>query len=193
MEAMRLCHLLTEQKNKQLTREQSPAVADVFPGIPAKCQAGWSWFCFIEIPGQKTLVVAINTKGFEYLDGAVEPFEESPYHIEAVIASLHAAAPSFEKTNWPRLLSLYDLLPKMNPSPVVSLNRAIVLSMVQGPRSSYKRHPKHTRHSFTSWEALSFCRHPWWIVQPAFRTILKPAVILKKLSHLHNRHLKKIY
>jgi RNA polymerase sigma-70 factor (ECF subfamily) len=64
-------------------------------------------------------------KGIDYLDAAAEPFEESPYHLEAAIASLHAAAPSFEKTDWKTIYNLYELLYKMQPNAVVALNKAI--------------------------------------------------------------------
>lgn len=55
------------------------------------------------------------------------------YHIEAGIAACHAVAPSWEDTDWPRILDLYDALLAVNPSPVVALNRAVAVSMVHGP------------------------------------------------------------
>jgi predicted RNA polymerase sigma factor len=64
-------------------------------------------------------------KGFDYLDGAAEPYEVSPYHLEAAIASLHAASPSFEATDWKTIYYLYELLFKVQPTPVVAMNKAI--------------------------------------------------------------------
>src|SRR5262249_29515735 len=49
------------------------------------------------------------------------------------IASCHALAPNFEATDWPHILNLYDLLLAVQPSPVVALNRAVALAMVDGP------------------------------------------------------------
>jgi RNA polymerase sigma-70 factor (ECF subfamily) len=64
-------------------------------------------------------------KGFDYIDAAAEPFEVSTYHLEAAIASLHAASPSFEKTDWKSIYHLYDMLYQLQPNPVVAMNKAI--------------------------------------------------------------------
>jgi RNA polymerase sigma-70 factor (ECF subfamily) len=56
-----------------------------------------------------------------------------PYTLQAAIAGLHAAAPSFAETDWARILSLYDVLACVDPSPVVALNRAAALAMRDGP------------------------------------------------------------
>ena len=55
------------------------------------------------------------------------------YVLQAAIASLHAEAPTYEETDWPQILLLYDALLSVWPSPVVALNRAVALSMVDGP------------------------------------------------------------
>src|SRR6185437_1948676 len=57
-----------------------------------------------------------------------------PYAIQAAIASLHCRAGRPEETDWPQILSLYDLLERMQPSPIVSLNRAVAVAMVHGSR-----------------------------------------------------------
>ena len=64
-------------------------------------------------------------KGFDYLDAAAEPFETSTYHLEAAIASLHAAAPSFETTDWKSIYHLYEMLYQLQPNPVIAMNKAI--------------------------------------------------------------------
>ncbi|WP_327027211.1 RNA polymerase sigma factor [Micromonospora sp. NBC_01739] len=58
------------------------------------------------------------------------------YALQAAIASLHAHAPSYAATDWPQILRLYDALLARWPSPVVALNRAVAVSMVQGPESA---------------------------------------------------------
>ncbi|MFY1575090.1 RNA polymerase sigma factor [Verrucosispora sp. WMMD703] len=55
------------------------------------------------------------------------------YALQAAIASLHALAPSYETTDWAQIVKLYDMLLDRWPSPVVSLNRAVAMSMVDGP------------------------------------------------------------
>jgi len=55
------------------------------------------------------------------------------FGLQAAIAGVHAAAPSYEETDWPRLLELYDALLVAWPNPVVALNRTVPLLMVAGP------------------------------------------------------------
>lgn len=59
----------------------------------------------------------------------------SAYHLEAAIASYHTAAPSFAQTNWQSIYYCYDLLMKVQPSPIVALNRAIALGYADGPKA----------------------------------------------------------
>jgi RNA polymerase sigma-70 factor (ECF subfamily) len=55
------------------------------------------------------------------------------FTLQAAIAALHAEAPSYAATDWPQILTLYDELLRIWPSPVVALNRAVALAMVDGP------------------------------------------------------------
>jgi RNA polymerase sigma-70 factor (ECF subfamily) len=57
-----------------------------------------------------------------------------PYVLQAAIALVHAQAKTYEETNWPRILDLYDQLRSIWPTPVVALNRAVALAMVFGPQ-----------------------------------------------------------
>ena len=59
----------------------------------------------------------------------------STYHLEAAIASYHAIAPSFAQTNWQAIYYCYNLLMKVQPSPIVALNRAIALGYADGPKA----------------------------------------------------------
>lgn len=59
-----------------------------------------------------------------------------PYQIEAAIAAVHCESPSWEQTDWPQLLELYNLLAAVDPSPVVRLNRAVVLARTDGPAAA---------------------------------------------------------
>ena len=61
------------------------------------------------------------------------PAPPGPYAVQAAIAALHAQAPSFDETDWPQIAGLYQVLVRMQPSPVVELNAAAALSMVDGP------------------------------------------------------------
>ena len=56
--------------------------------------------------------------------------------LQAAIAALHAQAPSYGETDWPQILTLYDALLGVWPSPVVALNRAVAVAMVDGPAAA---------------------------------------------------------
>lgn len=56
-----------------------------------------------------------------------------PFAVEAAIAALHCEAPRAEDTDWPQIVRLYDVLERLQPSPIVSLNRAVAVAMVEGP------------------------------------------------------------
>jgi RNA polymerase sigma-70 factor (ECF subfamily) len=58
------------------------------------------------------------------------------FTLQAVIAALHADAPTYEATDWRQLLAIYDLLQQAWPTPVVALNRSVVLAMVAGPEAA---------------------------------------------------------
>jgi RNA polymerase sigma factor (sigma-70 family) len=58
-----------------------------------------------------------------------------PYQLQAAIAAIHDEAPSADETDWPQILSLYDVLEQVSPGPVVTLNRAVAVAMVDGPRA----------------------------------------------------------
>lgn len=58
-----------------------------------------------------------------------------PYLLQAAIATVHAEAPSAGETNWARIVAHYDVLVRVEPSPVVALNRAVALGMRDGPEA----------------------------------------------------------
>ncbi len=57
-----------------------------------------------------------------------------PFALQAAIGAQHCRAARAEDTDWPRILQLYDLLHSVQPSPIVLLNRAVAVAMVDGPR-----------------------------------------------------------
>jgi RNA polymerase sigma-70 factor, ECF subfamily len=58
------------------------------------------------------------------------------FALQAAIAALHAQAPSYDATDWPQVVALYDELLRVWPSPVVALNRAVAVAMVDGPAAA---------------------------------------------------------
>jgi RNA polymerase sigma-70 factor (ECF subfamily) len=59
-----------------------------------------------------------------------------PFAVQAAIAALHCVPARAEQTDWPQILSLYDLLERIQPSPIVALNRAVAMAMAEGPRKA---------------------------------------------------------
>jgi RNA polymerase sigma-70 factor (ECF subfamily) len=72
-------------------------------------------------------------QGRRHLELAAAGTEVSQYHVEAAIAELHARASSSTATDWAEIVRLYDLLMRIQPSPVVALNRAVAISQSEGP------------------------------------------------------------
>jgi len=68
------------------------------------------------------------------LDRAIAMRQPGPYQVQAAIAALHAAAPTYAETDWQQIRLLYDRLLVMTPSPVVRLNRAVATRYISGPQ-----------------------------------------------------------
>jgi RNA polymerase sigma-70 factor (ECF subfamily) len=75
-------------------------------------------------------------EGLALLDKAVRHQKPGPYQLQAAIAALHARADRAEDTNWPGIERLYATLERLQPSPVVTLNRAVAVSKVEGPEAA---------------------------------------------------------
>ena len=72
-------------------------------------------------------------EGLKFLELSATGCELTEYHVEAAIASVHACALRTEDTDWKAIVSLYDTLMRIRPSPVVALNRAIAVAQNEGP------------------------------------------------------------
>ena len=67
------------------------------------------------------------------IERAPQPAHVGRYALQAAIAAVHAEAPSFGETDWPRIVALYARLYRADPSPVIALNRAVAVGMRDGP------------------------------------------------------------
>ncbi len=74
-------------------------------------------------------------RGLRHLAEAAQGGELGEYHLQAGIAAIHATAPDYAATDWPRILRHYDELNRIKPSPVVLLNRAVAVAQVHGPQA----------------------------------------------------------
>ena len=72
-------------------------------------------------------------EGLALIDKALRHRQPGPYQIQAAIAGVHAHAARFEDTDWTEIERLYAVLEAVQPSPVVTLNRAVAVSKVKGP------------------------------------------------------------
>ncbi|MFG1642159.1 RNA polymerase sigma factor [Amycolatopsis sp. NPDC049252] len=72
-------------------------------------------------------------EGVGVLDAALALGRPGPYQLQAAIAACHATAKRAEETDWARIARLYELVARLNPSPVVELNRAVAVAMAEGP------------------------------------------------------------
>jgi RNA polymerase sigma factor (sigma-70 family) len=76
---------------------------------------------------------AAIAEGVALISAALPLGAVGPYQLQAAIAAIHDEAPSTEATDWPQILAFYGLLERMSDNPMVKLNAAIALAMVEGP------------------------------------------------------------
>jgi RNA polymerase sigma factor (sigma-70 family) len=125
-EAMRLCHLLSQHSLTRFPRTY--ALLSLFCFQASRLHARLDdkgHIIILKYQNRNNWNRSLIRKGFDCLEMAAEPFEVSTYHLEAAIASLHAAAPSFEQTDWKSIYDLYELLYQLQPNPVVAMNKGI--------------------------------------------------------------------
>jgi RNA polymerase sigma-70 factor, ECF subfamily len=76
---------------------------------------------------------ALIEEGQCMVKGCLRRNQGGPYQIQAAISAVHSDAPTVEATDWRQIVRLYDQLLMLDPSPVVSLNRAVAVAEVEGP------------------------------------------------------------
>ncbi|OWY59667.1 RNA polymerase subunit sigma-24, partial [cyanobacterium TDX16] len=72
-------------------------------------------------------------EGLAVLDRALRLERAGPYQVQAAIAALHDQAPSVADTDWPQIAALYATLERLEPTPVVTINRAVAVAEADGP------------------------------------------------------------
>ncbi|TMU55543.1 RNA polymerase sigma factor [Flagellimonas algicola] len=82
---------------------------------------------------------ALIKKGLYYLEMATQQNEVSIYHILATISAQHCTAVDYQSTDWASILELYDMLVQIDKSPIVLLNRAVVLSKTTHPKEALEQ------------------------------------------------------
>ena len=74
-------------------------------------------------------------EGLALIAQALANHRAGPYQLQAAIAAVHAEAKTAADTDWPQILALYELLTDLDPNPIVTLNKAVALAMVEGPQA----------------------------------------------------------
>jgi RNA polymerase sigma factor (sigma-70 family) len=125
-EAMRLTYLLTQHAITNLSRTNALLSLMCFQSSRLQARLDDKGnIIVLKYQDRNKWFKPLMQKGFEYLAIAMENLDSSPYHIEAAIASLHASAESFEKTDWKSIYQLYEALYIQQPTPIVAMNKAI--------------------------------------------------------------------
>jgi RNA polymerase sigma factor (sigma-70 family) len=78
---------------------------------------------------------ALVQEGTELIRATLSRAPLGPYQLQAAIAAVHSEAATYADTDWPQVLALFDLLYALAPGPVVALNRAVAVAMVDGPHA----------------------------------------------------------
>lgn len=133
-EAMRLMNLLIEQP--VLATPQSYALAALMylnaARLPTRLDGSGNLVSFFE-QDRSLWDHTLIAEGQALLNLSASGTELTKYHIEAAIASMHTSAARSEDTDWKQIVSLYDMLIAIHPSPVIALNRAIAIAQLDGP------------------------------------------------------------
>ena len=138
-EAMRLCFLLTQHSLTALPRTKALLALMCFQASRFDSRLDdKNNIILLKHQDRSKWNRSLMNKGFELMEESTEPFEVSSYHLEAAIASQHAAARSFEQTNWKSIYHLYEMLYQLQPNPIVAMNKAIASSYAISKQNALK-------------------------------------------------------
>lgn len=138
-EAMHLCELICRSPAVNHTKAQALMALICFTASrsAARLDANGN-ILLLKQQDRKLWNQSLIKKGIHYLEASATDENISKYQLEAGIAYEHTRAIDYAHTNWNNILQCYNLLCKFYPSPVVELNRAIVISEIHGPAEGIK-------------------------------------------------------
>ena len=146
-EAIRLCSLLVRHRATNRPKCHALLALMMFQAarLPARMGEGGELALLSEqdrsLWDRRMIYLA-----YKHLEAAAAGDEFTDYHLQAAIAACHAAASSYELTDWAEIVRLYDLLIALNPSPVVALNRAVAVAKWKGPEAGIRAIEEISRH-----------------------------------------------
>ena len=138
-EAIRLATMLTE--NAATERPKTHALLALFflqaARFPARIDTAGE-ILLLQEQDRSRWNQELIAKGMAHLERAATGHEPSAFHLQAGIAACHCLARTYEETDWAKILSLYDLLMKIDASPVAALNHAVALAKLRGAETGLK-------------------------------------------------------
>lgn len=183
-EAMRLMNILI--KPPALVTPQSYALAALMylnaARLPTRLDGSGNLISFFE--QDRTLWNHnLIAEGQALLNLSASGTGLTTYHIEAAIASVHTSAARSEDTDWKQIVSLYDMLMAIHPSPIIALNRAIAIAQLDGPERGLQEirviHDLHRLSSYPFYPAtlgeLELRRENYPVAKAHFSTALSLA------------------
>lgn len=152
-EAIRLGQMLVQHQATNLPKSYALMALMFFQAarLPARQDEAGELFLLSEqnrLLWDKKLI----SLGFLCLEQSASGEEITEYHLQAAIAACHAAVTSYELTDWQQIVTLYDQLLRLNPSPIVALNRVVAIAKSQGADKAIlqleeiKQHPALTNY-----------------------------------------------
>ncbi|TMU56971.1 RNA polymerase sigma factor [Flagellimonas algicola] len=134
LEAIRLAQLLQESKSVQLKTDLHSLLALMYFNVSRFNSRVSKDGKVLDLKEQDRSLWDENSiqTGMQYLEEVTQSHKISKYALLATISAHHCAAPTYEQTKWNDILGLYDQLLSLEQSPIVALNRAVVLSEVEG-------------------------------------------------------------
>jgi len=132
-EAMRLCTLLLEHPLAGTPTTYALAAMMYLHAarLPARADATGNLLALLH-QDRSLWDRELIAQGLALLERSAQGQELSPYHLEAAIASVHVTTAQTESTPWPKVVTLYDALLRLRPTPVIALNRAIAVAQSEG-------------------------------------------------------------
>ena len=138
-EALHLCELICRSPAVNHTKAQALMALICFTASRSAARLDSNGnILLLKQQDRKLWDQSLINKGIHYLEASATDENISKYQLEAGIAYEHAMACEYALTNWNNILQCYNLLSKLYPSPVVELNRAIVISEIHGPAEGIK-------------------------------------------------------
>jgi RNA polymerase sigma-70 factor (ECF subfamily) len=140
-EAIRLCRIVVDLLPRELSSEAGGLLALMLLHDSRRDArvSGAGELVLLEDQVRSLWDQAQIREGIGILEAILQMHKPGPYQVQAAISALHAEALSSAETDWPQIAELYRVLAKMTPSPVIEVNRAVAIAMVNGPQAGLER------------------------------------------------------